>query len=269
LENVLSKNKEPHLKLQLMESANRKTGKTPQVYARTGGLLYLLMIILGIIQEMFIRGKIVVVGDAAATASNLRSMEMLWRLGIAFEMLMVILTVCLSLVLYVLTRPVNKNLALLAAFFGLLAIGVQAAYSLHLIEALFPAGNETYLNAFSAEQLNAMTTLSIKTHGSGFAVALLLFGPFFFTTGYLIYQSGYLPKFLGVLYVIAGLSYFISSFILILAPAFGAKYYFFIAGPALIGELSLSSWLLIRGVNSDRWSIMEASREKYHSIPES
>jgi Domain of unknown function (DUF4386) len=241
-----------------MESGSNKTGIAPQRYALTGGILYFLMILIGIIQEMFIRGKIVVVGDASATAANLRSIEMLWRIGIAFEMLMVMLTICLTLVLYVLTGPVNKNLALLAAFFALLAIGVQAAYSLHLIEALFPSGNTKYLSAFTAEQLNAMAALSIKTHASGFAIALLLFGPFFFITGYLIYQSGYLPKFLGVLYVIAGLSYFIGSFILILAPAFGAKYYFFIAGPALMGELSLSIWLLIKGVNMGRWNKMIA-----------
>lgn len=237
-----------------MEFGKRSTEISPQVYARIGGLIYLFMIVLGIIQEMFIRGKIVVAGDATATASNLRSMEMLWRLGIAFEMLMVILTVCLSLVLYVLTRPVNKNLAMLALFFGLLAIGVQAAYSLHLLEALYPLANISNANAFTQEQLNTMSSFSIKTHGSGFAIALLLFGPFFFITGYLIFLSGYLPKFLGVLYVIAGLSYFISSFILILAPAFGAKYYFFIAGPALIGELGLSLWLLIKGVDTDRWN---------------
>lgn len=229
---------------------------SPQFYARTGGLLYLFMIIIGIINEMFIRGKIVVQGDATMTAANLRSMEMLWRMGIAFEMLMVILTVCLSLVLYVLTSPVNRHLALLAVFFGLLAIGVQAAYSLHLLEALFPLANTNNANAFTPEQLNTMSGLSIKTHGSGFAIALLLFGPFFFITGYLIYQSGYLPKFLGVLYVIAGLSYFISSFTLILAPSFGAKYYFFIAGPALIGELALSLWLLIKGVNTEQWNKM-------------
>lgn len=239
-----------------MNNDIKRTVTSPQLYARLGGLLYLIMIFLGIIQEAGIRGKIVVAGDAAATAANLKSMEWLWRVGIGIEMLMIIITVCVTLILYVLTKPVSKHLALLAAFFGLLAIGVQAAYSLHLVEALFPLGNSDYLNAFTQEQLNVMASLSIKTQSSGFAIALLLFGPFFFITGYLIYQSGYLPKFLGVLYIIAGLSYFISSFMLILAPAFGAKYYFFIAGPALIGELSLSLWLLIKTVNMDRWNKM-------------
>lgn len=243
---------------------NQTNHISPNLYARIGGLLYLLMIVIGILNEVFFRGKIVVPGNVTETATNLRSMEMVWRVGIAFEMLMVILTVCLSLVLYVLTRPVNKQLALLAVFFGLLAIGVQAAYSLHLLEALFPLANTNNANVFTPEQLNTMSSLSIKTHGSGFAIALLLFGPFFFITGYLLYQSGYLPKFLGVLYVIAGLSYFISSFTLILAPAFGAKYYFFIAGPALIGELGLSLWLLVKGVNTEQWNKMVETKLNSH-----
>lgn len=227
---------------------------SPILYARTGGLLYLIMIILGIIQEVVIRGKIVVAGDAAATAANLRSMEMLWRWGIVIELLMIIITVCLGLILYVLTKPVSRNLALLTAFFNMLAIGIEAAYSLHLVEALYPLGNSTYLNAFTPEQLNAMANHSIKTQSSGFAIALLLFSPFFFITGYLIYKSAYLPKWLGVLYIIPGFSYMLSSLILILAPSFGSKYYFFIAGPALIGELSLSLWLLIKGLNLEKWN---------------
>lgn len=80
-----------------------------------------------------------------------------------------------------------------------------------------------------------------------------LFGPFFLITGYLIYKSGYIPKIIGILYFIPGFSYTISSLALIVAPQFGSKYYFLIAGPAIIGELSLSLWLLIKGVNIEKW----------------
>jgi hypothetical protein len=101
---------------------------SPNRYARTGGALYLIMIVLGIIQELVIRGNIVVAGDAARTAANLTSMELLWRAGIVVEILMIIITVCLGLILYVLTKPVSRNLALLAVFFNMLAVGVEAAY---------------------------------------------------------------------------------------------------------------------------------------------
>ena len=232
---------------------NQTNETSPQVYARTGGVLYLIMIILGIINELVVRGGIIVPGDVAATAANLKSSESLWRFGIAIELIMVIITICLALIMYVLTKPVSKNIALLAAFFNLIALAVQAAYSLKLIEALFPLGGAEYLKAFTPEQLYAITNMAIKSHGQGFGICLLLFGPFFFLTGYLIMKSGYFPKAVGILYLIPGLSYIVSSFAVILAPSFGEQYYLFMAGPALIGELSLSLWLIIKGVNLQKW----------------
>src|SRR5215217_2512929 len=93
----------------------------PQVYARAGGILYLIMIALGIIEEFFVRGRIAVAGDAAATFANLQKMALLWRTGIAIELVMVIITIVLSVILYVLTRPVQKELALLALLFSSIA----------------------------------------------------------------------------------------------------------------------------------------------------
>jgi hypothetical protein len=237
---------------------------SPNVYAKIGGILYIIMIILGIIEEVFVKGKIVVSGNAAATAANLKSNEMLWRWGIAIELSIIIVTVFIGLVIYVLTKPVNKNLAILAAFFNLLAIGTEAAYALHLVQAIFPVENTPYLNAFTPEQLNVLTSLAIKSQGMGFAIVLLLFGPFFFVTGYLIFKSEYLPRVLGLLYIIPGISYMLSSFLLILAPEIGAKYYFFVAGPALIGELALSLWLLIKGVSMEKWNeVLKRKQEVY------
>jgi hypothetical protein len=138
-------------------------------------------------------------------------------------------------------------------FFGLVAIAVESAYSLHLVEALFPLGHFAYLKAFTPEQLAAMANLSIRAHGVGFGIALLFFGPFFLTAGYLIFKSGYFPKTLGLLYLIPGVSYLTSSFALILAPAFASRYYFAIAGPAVIGEGALCLWLLLKGVDAESW----------------
>ena len=228
---------------------------SPQVYARIGGILYLIMIIQGIIAEVVIRGQIIVPGNVAATAANLKSMESLWRFGIANEIIMAIFTICISLIIYVLTKPVSKYLALLALFFGLVATTIGTGYSLQLVEALFPLGDAEYLKAFTTEQLYTLSNLALKSHAIGFGISLLMFGPFFFVSGYLIFKSGYFPKILGILYLIPGFSYSISSFTLILAPAFTAKYYFYIAGPAIIGELSFSLWLLIKGVNVAKWKL--------------
>jgi hypothetical protein len=234
-----------------MRNLNVET--SPQLYARIGGVLYLIIIVLGIIQELFVRGSIIVSGNATATAANLRSMESLWRFGIAAELLLAIFAIVLGLIIYVLTRPVSKDLALLALLFNLVATTIETTYSLHLAEALFPLGNASYLGAFSSEQLVAMASLSIKAHAIGYGIALLLFGPFFLVTGYLIFKSGYFPKAVGILYLIPGLSYLTSSFALILAPTFSNRFYFVMAGPALIGELSLCLWLIVKGVNLPNW----------------
>ena len=226
---------------------------SPQVYARITGALYLIIIILGAGQEIFVRGRIIVPGDAAATAANLRAMESLWRFGIASEVFLGICNIVMALTLYVLLRPVSRDLALLATFFNLVATAVELAYSLQLVEALYPLGNAEYLKAFTPEQLYALTNLAIRAHGNGFGMALLLFGCFFPIVGYLIYKSGYFPKTIGILYMIPGLSYLTSSFALILAPTFADRYYFVMAGPALIGEAALCLWLLVRGVNVEQW----------------
>ncbi|HSP15107.1 MAG TPA: DUF4386 domain-containing protein [Thermoanaerobaculia bacterium] len=225
----------------------------PQVYARVGGILYVIMIALGIIEEVFIRGRITVGGDAAATFANLRKMEMLWRTGIAIEQLMAILTIVLAVVLYVLTRPVHKELALLALLFGSIAMAVESAYSIQLVEALFPLGTNAYLTAFTPAQLQAMTALAMKAHVFGFGIALLLFGPFFLVTGYLIFMSGYFPKPLGVLYQLAGLAYMFNGFALILAPQFAGRAFMIMAAPVFIGETSFALWLLIKGVRIEKW----------------
>ncbi len=221
-------------------------------------MLYLIIIVLGAVGELFVRGSVVVPGDATATAANLRSMESLWRFGIASELFLGICTIALALILYVLLRPVSRDMALLATFFSLIAIAVETTYSLQLVEALFPLGNAAYLKAFTPEQLYAMVSLSIKAHGQGFGIALLFFGCFFPVAGYLIFKSGYFPKAIGILYMIPGLSYLTSSFALILAPTFAGRFYFVMAGPALIGEASLCLWLIVKGVNAERWKAQAA-----------
>jgi hypothetical protein len=225
----------------------------PKVYARVGGVLYLIMIAMGMTEELFIRNRIKVSGDAAATFANLQSMELLWRTGIVFELLMLIITITLSVILYVLLRPVHKELALLALLFSSIATAVEGAYALRLVEALFPIGSNTYLTAFTSGQLQAMTAMAMKAHVLGFGIALLLFGPFFFVTGYLIFQSGYLPKAIGVLYQLAGAAYMFNGFVLMLAPRLAGVAFMIMAAPVFLGETSLALWMLFKGVRMERW----------------
>jgi len=226
---------------------------SPQVYARIGGVLYLIIIVIGLFGETFVRDRLIVSGDAAATAANIMSHESLWRFHIAAEFFLLICAVSLLLIFVILLRPVGRDLILLAAFFNLVAIVIEADITLHLIEALFPLGNAGYLKAFAPEQLYAMASLSLKSHGYGFSVSLLFFGCFCVIVGYMIFKSGYLPKTIGVLMQIAGVCYLTDSFALILSPAVANRLFPAILVPAFIGETSLCLWLLVKGVNVQRW----------------
>jgi hypothetical protein len=226
---------------------------SPQTYARIGGVLYLIIIVIGIFGEAFVRDKLIVSGDAAATAANIRSLETLWRIHIAAEVFLLICAVVLLLILFVLLRPVSKDLALLAAFLNLISIGLEGTTTLYLIEALFPLGNAGYLRAFAPEQLYTMATLSLRSHSYGFGLSLIFFGCFCLVIGYLIFKSGYFPRLVGVLMQIAGLSYVTNSFALVLAPNFANRIYPAVLVPAFVGEASLCLWLIVRGVNVPKW----------------
>ncbi|MEP6514247.1 MAG: DUF4386 domain-containing protein [Parafilimonas sp.] len=159
----------------------------------------------------------------------------------------------LMLVFYVLLRPVNKNLALLAVLFNLIQTAVLVATKLNLFTALFLLGSADYLKAFEPHQLHALMYLSIKSDGYGFGIGLIFFGFECLVLGYLIFRSAYLPKTLGVLMQIAGLCYLTNSFALLLAPTFADMISPAILVPAFIGELSLCLWLLVKGVNVPKW----------------
>jgi len=227
--------------------------EAPRALARIGGALYLVIIVLGLWQEAFVRDRLVVSGDAAATAMNIHSMEPLWRYGIAAEFVLLICAIVVMWVLYILLRPASRDLALLAVFFNVVAIAIEGAVTMSLIETLFPLGNARYLEAFTPGQLQALASLSIRSHGYGFGVALIFFGCFCIVTGALIFRSGYLPRLIGVLMQIAGVCYLIDSFALLVAPSLANRLFPAILLPALVGELSLSLWLVTKGVNADQW----------------
>lgn len=226
---------------------------SPRLLSRIGGVLYLIIIVGGILGEAFVRNRLVVPGDATATAANIISLESRWRLGIASEFFMLTCTVSLALILFVLLRPVSRDIAWLAIFFNLVSIAVEAGNELQLLAALSPLGNAEYLRAFEPEQLNALANLALKSYGYGFGASLIFFGCECLVLGYLIFRSGYLPKAVGVLMQIAGLCYLTNSFALILAPTVGDKIFPAILIPAFVGEASLCLWLLVKGVNIENW----------------
>ncbi len=234
--------------------ANLKVETSPQIYARIGGVLYLVLILVGIFAVIFVRGKLIVAGDATATANNIIASQLLWRMGIATDLIMHVSDIPIMLVIYVLLRPVNKNIALLALLFNLVQTAVLVANKLNLVAALLQLESVDYLKTVDPYQLHAQMYLSLKLHDIGFGIGLIFFGFTCLVNGYLIIRSGYFPKIIGVLIQIAGLCYLANSFALLLAPKFAGIIFPAILVPAFIGELSFCLWLIVKGVNLPRWN---------------
>jgi hypothetical protein len=227
--------------------------KRARVVAGIGGVLYLVIIVIGALGEGVVRGSVVVAGNATATAANLRSMEGLWRLGVAGEIVLLSCATAVALILYVLLRPVSRDLALGAVFFNLVSIAVEGVAAVFLAAALLPITGASYVDAFTQEQLGVMAMQSVRFHSLGFGIALVFFGIECVIVGYLISRSGYMPKIIGVLMQIAGVCYLINSFALLLSPRLSSLLFPTILMPSLIGELSLALWLLVKGVRAEKW----------------
>ena len=231
----------------------KQTEASPQKLARIGGVLYLIIIVTGLFGEMFVRGKLVVSGDATTTAANIMASQVLWRVGVAGDLIMHVCDVPLMLIFYVLLRPVHKTLALLGVLFNLVQTAALVAFKLNLLVALFLLGSADYLKALEPRQLHALMYVFIKADGYGFGIGLIFFGCAILVFGYLIRRSGYLPKAIGVLMQIAGVCYLTNSFALLLAPKVADAMFPAILIPAFIGELSFCLWLLAKGVNVPKW----------------
>jgi hypothetical protein len=177
----------------------------------------------------------------------------MFRIGIAADLSTFVCTVALTVILYVLLKPVNRNAALLMLGFNLVQDAIGGLNALNAYRPLQLLGSAAYLKVFSRQQLEAMALLSLNIHSVGFAAALMFFGCSCVALGYLTFTSGFLPKALGVLMAIAGACYLTNSAALILSPRLASILFPSILVPALIGELSFAVWLTMKGVNVARW----------------
>lgn len=230
-----------------------QTGKdTVQATARLGGLLYLIIIVIGVVGEALIRNELVVPRDAAATAANILAAEGLWRAGVAAQMFLLLCAVGLTYIFYVLLRPVNKGLAALVVCFGLVSLAVESVGALALANVLAPLLATSHLQADPA-QLHALAYLSISTHSDAFGIALMFFGVEILLVGHLIRKARYLPSWIGVLMQLAGVCYLVNSFARVLSPALAGMLFPAILLPAFIAESAFCLWLLFKGVDLAAW----------------
>ena len=199
-----------------------------------------------------VSGSLVVADDARATANNILAHESLYRLAIAGDVI-ASLYIAYTLLLYNLFKPVDRSLALLAAFFSLVGSGIGIRNTVFEVAPLVVLGGAQSLSAFSVEQLQALALMFLKLHAQVYNIGLVLFGTYNLLIGYLIFRSTFLPRILGVLLALSGLCYLINSFANFLSPAFAANLVPYILVPG-VAELLLALWFVVIGVNVQRWN---------------
>jgi hypothetical protein len=220
----------------------------PNKTARTAGLLYLPPWVLSLI-AMVLRQGLVVPGDAAATANNIVASGSLFRLTIVMDLAVQVVFVWLVLVLYKLLKPVNRNHALLMLTLFLVSVPIAMLNELNHFAALLLSSGADYLAAFTADQAQALVPLFLDLHEYGIMIAYIFWGLWLFPLGYLVFKSGFLPRFLGIYVMVSCFGYLIDFSTFLFLPSFGVAINMFTGW----AELVLCLWLLIKGVNVEQW----------------
>jgi len=210
------------------------------------GVFYLLEMLTGGF-ALFVLRRLGVSGDAATTATNILAHQSLLQLGFAANLLGFACYVAVTGLFYDLFKPVNRSLSLLAAFFSLAGCTIGAVSCLFYLAPLVVLGGAQYLSVFNVEQVQALALMCLKLYGQCFNMSFVFFGFYCLLIGYLIFRSSFLPRILGAGMAIAGLGW-----LTFLSPALAHDLSPYILAAGL-GEVSLTLWLLVVGVNAPMW----------------
>ena len=221
-----------------IDTPGHAVGTSPQVYAKVAGVIWLIVALLAPFGEFFVRQGLIVPGKVA---------------GFATDLVLFVIEVALAAVLYVLFRPVSRTLALVMAFARLAMVTILGLNLLNMFTALQLLTSPEYATAFEKGQLQALAFVFLNAQHYGYALGMVFFGLHLGALGYLVYRSGFLPRILGILMVVSALGYLADSFTKFLLPQSADTLAVVVVVTALIGELPLTLWLLVKGVNVERW----------------
>jgi Domain of unknown function (DUF4386) len=227
-------------------------------YARAAGVAMLLSIVFGFLGEMYLPGRIIVSGDAAATAANIRAHPTLFRMTFASYLIEGICDVMLLVFFYILLKPVNRNLALLSAFFGVVSMVTFAIAQSSFFSASVILRDTAGMTAFTVPQREALALLAIRITSMIAWLFLCMYGIASMIRGYLIARSGYLPRALGILLVIGGAGFFLRSITYIVAPSLSSP---LLLLPMALAGIPLMAWLLFRGIDGTRTAASGTAEE--------
>ena len=221
---------------------------SPKTLARTTGAFSLLVLLGGIVAQGVIANGLVVPRDAAATATNILAQPKLYAFGYTVFLIEMAAQMAMTTLFYVLLRPVDRTAALLSLVFGLVGATIKTVARAFYYAPLLVLGGAGYLTVFDASQLQALSLLFVKINSQIANMALVFLGISTFFLGYLIVKSTFLPRFLGVVSIVSGLGWLVY-----LSPALGSALFYYLIALAMLGVLLTSGWLLVRGVDEQRW----------------
>jgi hypothetical protein len=214
--------------------------------ARIAGAMYLVTMATAMLVELYVRGSLIVRGDAAKTAENIIESERLFRAGIAIDLVTFTGVLVLVWALHTLLKPVDRSLALLAAFLRLAELTIHYAATLYSFVALLLLSDAAYLNAFEAGQLHALARVALSAQGAGLNMGFILLGLGSTVFAFLFWRSGYVPKALAGLGVAASLLLAMYALVVIVFPGARSASYALML-PMFIYEVTLGLWLLLKG----------------------
>ena len=225
--------------------------------ARMAGFLYLIYIVISISSDVIGRSKLIVFGDAAATAQNIMASEWQFRtIGFMGDLVSAVLFLLTAWALYVLLKPVNKNIALLFLLLNLGGVAVQCFGDLNLYASLLLLSGADYLKVFQADQLQALAMLFLYLRENGFMMAQIFYGAWLFPLGYLVFKSGFLPRILGIVLMIHCVAWLANFLQFFLFPGYEVIHY--LTYPlGFISEFGLTLWLLIMGAKDQKPASVE------------
>lgn len=228
---------------------SKKKANPIQKTARIAGFLYMLLIPFGVFGMLYIPNTLFVPGDAAATANNIMANEMVFRFSIVSALFTQVIQIFVVLYLYKLLKSVSRSVAVLMVVFILVAVPIAMLNELNQFAVLLLLNGADYLTIFTTDQIHAFVALLLDLHEHGIVIAQIFWGLWLFPMGYLTFKSGFLPKIIGLLLIVACFGYLIDSFTFFLMPNFGIIFSEF----TFLGELLITFWLLIKGVNVEAW----------------
>jgi hypothetical protein len=216
---------------------------------RFAGGLYVVTSIFGFFSMGYVPSRLIVHGDAAATASNISASETLFRLGIASQLIGIAGFIFVALALYELLKGVDRRQATLMVILIVASIPIAFLNEVNSMAALLLVRGADFLSAFDKPQREAMAMLFLNLHGRGLVFCELFWGLWLLPLGYLVYRSRFLPRFLGVWLVFAGIAWVILCFTGIVLPQYADKLNTYFQ-PFILGEIAFILWLVIKGAKS-------------------